>query len=96
MAQQHKIGTHATTVAASKGTLRVTYHSTVIVEISGDTVTLNSGGWRTSTTKTRINQAAHQFDLGFQVIQKDFQWFVQTAAGVVPFTDGMSFTKAPV
>ena len=77
MAQQYKLGKTATTVSKKDGVLRVTYHNTVIVEVAanGD-ITLDHGGWMTQTTKTRMNQASSQFDLGFQVYQKDFKWYV--------------------
>jgi hypothetical protein len=77
MAQQSKIGTHATTISRTDGKTIVTYHKTPVVTVDPDgTVTLNSGGWRSATTKTRINQAARQFNLRFSVHQRDFQWFV--------------------
>jgi len=77
MSQQHTIGTHATTISRIGGRTVVTYHETPVVTVDADgTVTLNSGGWRSATTKTRINQAASQLDLRFRVYQADFQWFV--------------------
>lgn len=79
MAQQHKLGKVATTISRKDGVLRVTYHSTVIVEVAanGD-ITLNNGGWMTQTTKTRMNQAASQFELGYHVYQEDNRWYVRT------------------
>jgi len=77
MAQQDKIGKHATTISQTDGRTVVTYHTTPVVTVDADgTVTLNSGGWRSATTKTRINQAASQLDLRFHVYQRDFQWWV--------------------
>lgn len=90
MTQQHQVGTHATTIARQGGIIQITYHSTVIVAVANDgSVVLDSGGWRTSTTKTRMNQAAHQFDLGFSVFQKDHDWYVKRGETVTPFVDGM-------
>ena len=96
MARQDKIGTHATTISRIDGRTFVTYHETPVVTVDADgTVTLNSGGWRSATTKTRINQAASQLDLRFRVYQADFQWFVSVdgpdGAGTMPFADGMNF-----
>jgi hypothetical protein len=96
MAQQHRIGTHATTISRIDGRTIVTYHDTPVVTVdAGGTITLDSGGWRSSTTKTRINQAASQLHLRFRVSQSDFQWFVSVdgpdGAGTMPFTDGMKF-----
>ena len=93
MAQQSKIGTHATTISRTDGKTVVTYHSTPVVTVDADgTVTLNSGGWRSHTTKTRMNQAARSLDLGYHVFQRDFQWFVRRAGcGPVRYDDGMQF-----
>jgi hypothetical protein len=93
MAQQYKVGTHCTTV--SHNPLRVTYHSTVIVEaVPGKGFRLNSGGYRTSTTKTRMNQASNEYGLGFSVFQKAGKWYVDLPFSdgkgkTVPFVDGM-------
>jgi len=77
MAQMYEIGKHATTVATGEdGKTRVTYHSTVVVAFDHNEVTLNTGGWETVTTKTRMNQTSNQFRLGYQVYQKDYQWYV--------------------
>ena len=65
MTQLHTIGTHATTVAAVGGMTHVTYHQTVVVRFNHEHIILNSGGYRTATTKTRMNQASNQFDLGY-------------------------------
>ena len=64
-----------------EGVLCVVYHKTTVVEASPDVVKLDTGGYRTATTKTRMNQAARQFDLGYTVRQKDYDWFVTTKAG---------------
>jgi hypothetical protein len=70
MANQHKVGTTATAVQQQGGIIRVIYHSTAVVEKTPEGVRLDSGGWRTATTKTRMNQASNQFGLGFQVYAK--------------------------
>ena len=89
MAQQSRLGRTATTVATIHGMTCVTYHSTVVVAFDEETITLQSGGWRTATTKTRMNQASAQFGLGFTVYQEDFEWFVSHCQETVPFVDGM-------
>ena len=57
-------------------------------------VILDSGGWRTPTTKLRMNQASRQFGLGFHVYQKNFDWFVDLPRQnrTLPFEDGMVFS----
>ena len=91
MAQQYRLGTRSTTFSrGGDGTLRVTYHNTDVVSVAATgAITLDSGGWRSHTTKTRMNQAAHQFGLDFSVSQKDYAWFVDYRGKRVPFVDGM-------
>jgi hypothetical protein len=93
MGQTQKVGTVATSVGrGSDGTLRVTYHGTVVVAVAKGLVVLRSGGWQTATTKLRMNQASAQFALGFSVSQRRFNWFVKRPDGTtVPFTEGMAF-----
>lgn len=62
MTQQNKVGTHATSVYTGLGITNIQYHGTKVVRFDAETITLDSGGWRTATTKTRMNQAARQFD----------------------------------
>jgi hypothetical protein len=78
MGQQHKVGKHRTTVVNDDAKLAVTYHETEVVYWDKTTnfITLNTGGWWTPTTKTRMNQAANEFNLGFYIYQEDFQWYV--------------------
>ena len=76
MAQMQKIGKVHTTVKTRDGVTTVTYHETDVVEFTDDMVWLNTGGWDTVTTKTRMNQASNQFDLGYQVYQEKGKWYV--------------------
>ena len=95
MARQDQIGKLATSVATgADGVTRVTYHATAVVAFDAKRVTLDSGGYRTNTTKTRMNQTANQFRLGFRVFQHDHEWFVRRPdGGEMPFVDGMSFAR---
>jgi len=98
MAQQTQIGSHKTSVFTEEGYTRVVYHSTCIVKFNHEEVILNSGGYSTATTKTRMNQASSQFELGYHIFQKDFDWFVrfynqEGILQVVPFFDGISFAR---
>lgn len=54
------------------------YHRTDVVTVlnNGD-IKLDSGGWQTATTKTAMNQASNQDNLGFIVLQRQGEWFVQ-------------------
>ena len=77
MAQQYQIGTHKTKVSTESGVTSVKYHNTKVVTFSEDAIMLNTGGWFTPSTKTRMNQTSNQFGLGFRVYQKNFDWFVE-------------------
>lgn len=73
--------------------LVVRLHATDILQIlaNGD-VQLDSGGWKTVTTKRRMNEAADELGLGFNVYAKKGEWFVESyEVGVIPFFDGMIF-----
>ena len=93
MAQQNTIGTHRTSKVRVDNKLLVVYHSTPVVQIndtsSGKCVILNNGGWDTATTKTRMNQASNEYGLGFQVFQKDFDWFVKVGGKVYEYYNGI-------
>ena len=69
--------------------IRVILHNTCVVEVTPTEITLNSGGWKTTTTKARMNQTSNQFGLGFGVFQKDFDWFVSWDGKDIPFQDNM-------
>lgn len=68
-------------------TLTVRLYDTDIVKMTEDTITLDSGGFRTSTTKKWINQyITPAYDY---VYQKNFEWFVRRGDNDHPFEDGM-------
>jgi hypothetical protein len=91
MARQDKIGSHKTSISVVDGFTVITYHWTPVVKIENQSrkVILNSGGFHTNTTKTRMNQASNQFDLGYTVFQKDFEWYVDYKGQILNFTDNM-------
>lgn len=92
MAQTQQIGRHATTVSTDEeGLTNVCYHSTNVVSFDDYWVKLRTGGWRTITTKLRMNQASWQFKLGYKVFQKDYSWYVQLPNGNVEDFTGDSF-----
>ncbi|MBE0573628.1 hypothetical protein IH575_01860 [Candidatus Dojkabacteria bacterium] len=92
MSQTSKVGKVATSIITDGITTRIRYHNTTVVTFSGSQVMLNSGGWKTNTTKLRMNQASNQFNLRFSVYQKDYQWYVVVNYdwnNPIPFTDYM-------
>lgn len=98
MAQQDKLGTRATTVrrldTGEGDMVIVTYHDTDVVKWTAKKIILDSGGWRTATTKTRMNQASRQFGLGFSVFQEDYSWYVDLPnEEPLEFVDGMTLER---
>jgi len=77
MAQMQTIGTHKTKIIMKDNILSVKYVDTEVVKATLSHIYLNTNGWKTNTTKTRMNQASNQFDLGFYVYQNNFKWFVE-------------------
>ena len=77
-----KIGTHKTVVFTEpnhrgEDTTKVVYHQTAVVSFNEDTILLNTGGYETRTTMLRMNQTSKVYNLGFEVFQKDFTWYVK-------------------
>lgn len=90
MTQQNQVGAKATSIGTdSNGNHYVQYHYTRVVEWNHESIILKANGWRTATTRIRMNQTANQFGLGFQVFQKNFDWFVRYNGETLPFDDGM-------
>lgn len=61
-------------------------HGNIIMEIHAAFTALYDGGWRTSTTKARLNQFGP-----IHVYQRDFDWFVTewNTHQPEPFVNGM-------
>lgn len=65
----------------------VLHHTAVVTFRKNGEIVLNSGGWRTTTTKARINAA---LPTGYHVYQDKREWFVQTPGQQVKYQDGMT------
>ena len=71
------IGVATTRTTYDDGSIELQYHSTVVAaRVANGAITLNSGGWRTQTTRKRINAALDEWAFGWRVYQKDFQWYL--------------------
>lgn len=53
------------------------YHQTEVVRWDALTITLDTGGWKSATTKTRMNQASDWYGLKFSVYTRARQWYVR-------------------
>ena len=76
---RRKKWTKVTTVGR---TCTVRYHNTNVVTFDDDIITLNHGGFKTATTKLRMNQAAREFGLLYNVFQNDYTWYVRVGYAV--------------
>jgi hypothetical protein len=75
----------------------VKLHNTIVFCLhSDDKITLNSGGWKTNTTKTAINRAFSQLNLDGHISQVKGQWFVTFNGETVKFDDGMTLRLDPL
>jgi hypothetical protein len=92
-----KVGNNTYLERLDDETIGLRLHSTYVVKFHADgSVTLDSGGWQTVTTKERMGWAD-----GISVFQRDFAWFVRlqgtspegyrTFAGgeTIAYSDGM-------
>ena len=68
--------------------ISIRYHATNVLTFHPDgRVVFNSGGWRTSTTKQRLNRYG---PANTYIHQHKFNWFITTDAGTQPFYDGFT------
>lgn len=73
-------------------TLFVLY-STTIVRFNDQKVTLNTGGYRTATTKRWMNKAAEEYNLLYQVESKGGKWIVRTPEQECLYVDGIEIRR---
>jgi hypothetical protein len=72
----------------------VLFHGTIVVKYLRDgSIKLSSGGWKTTTTKQRLNTYTPQ---RWTIYQKDYAWFLwdsddEGSRKDIPFRDGMIF-----
>lgn len=93
MAQLNQVGRHATTINTDDNFTRIVYHNTQVVKFNHAKIVLNSNGWHTQTTKTRMNQAAAQYNLKYNVYQKDYTWYIDYNGQVLEFYDGITLDR---
>jgi len=67
------------------------YHDTDIVKVAGpDTFILNSGGFKTATTKERMSRF---MPAGYYIRQRDGIWYVEHKDWATPYYDGFAVTN---
>ena len=74
--------TNCSTVVLHRTAIAVYDHNTQALK-------LNTGGWHSVTTKSRLNAILSELKCGFRVFQKNFDWYLSTNHQTVDFWDGM-------
>ncbi len=79
-----------TEVCITGNTATVYLHNNHIATVGPDKVTLYDGGWRSNTTKSRLNAILDGIgQMGVGVFQQNWNWFINTPrGGTEPFYSG--------
>lgn len=72
---------------ACKELVSIRLHDTDIVTfLPGNKIRLNNGGWKTPTTKKRIQEWLPE---GYNLYQKNWEWLIDTPTGTIKYKNGM-------
>ena len=88
--RDHNIKTNNTEMRIHDGRVIVRLYSTdiAVIDHQANTITLDAGGYKTVTTKARMNEVLRAFHSPYRVYQHDFQWYV----GGLPFNGTIAHT----
>lgn len=64
-------------------------HNNHIATVGDTFIELYTCGYRTNTTKSRLNAILSEHGNGAYIFQKNYQWFIHNDGQKVPFTEGM-------
>jgi hypothetical protein len=78
-----------TEVINIEGVSFVYLYSNLIAMVADTWLELFDAGYQTTTTKSRLNAILSAHGNGEYVYQKNFNWFVSTSNGEVPFNNGI-------
>ena len=71
-------------------------HQIATVDFNTNAVKLDSCGYETVTTKSRLNALLSEFKYGCSVFQKQFVWYLQNGNQTVDFFDGMILCQGEI
>ena len=76
----------------------IVLHRTAIAVYDHNTqaLKLNTGGWHSVTTKSRLNAILSELIAGARVYQKNFNWFLNYNNQTHDFNDGMILVNGEV
>ena len=78
-----------TEVINIEGVSFVYLYSNLIAMVGDTWLELFDGGYKSNTTKSRLNAILREHGSGESVYQKNYEWFVSTKDGEVAFGDGI-------
>ena len=81
--------TNCSTVVLHRTAIAVYDHNTQALK-------LNTGGWYSVTTKSRLNAILQELIAGARVFQRDFNWFLSYNKHTYDFNDGMILCNGEV
>ena len=81
--------TNCSTVVLHRTAIAVYDHNTQALK-------LNTGGWATVTTKSRLNAILSELIAGARVFQHNFNWYVKYNFATHDFNDGMILSQGEV
>lgn len=86
---EYNESTNCSTVVLHRTAIAVYDHNTQALK-------LNTGGWYSVTTKSRLNAILQELITGARVFQRDFNWFLSYNNLTVDFNDGMILSQGEV
>mgnify|MGYP003150830550 CR=1 FL=1 len=86
---EYNSNTNCSTVVLHRTAIAVYDHNTQALK-------LNTGGWQSVTTKSRLNAILQELIAGARVYQKNFDWFLSYNNSTHDFNDGMILCNGEV
>ena len=86
---EYNSSTDCSTVVLHRTAIAVYDHNTQALK-------LNTGGWHSVTTKSRLNAILQELIAGARVYQKAFDWYLSYNNATYDFWDGMILTQGGV
>ena len=86
---EYNENTNCSTVVLHRTAIAVYDHNT-------NALKLNTGGWHSVTTKSRLNAILQELIAGARVYQKAFDWYLSYNNQTHDFTDGMILSQGEV
>ena len=84
---EYNNNTNCSTIVLHRTAIAVYDHNTQAVK-------LNTGGWYSNTTKSRLNAILSEVKYGCSVFQKQWNWYVSFNNQTQDFVDGMILIDA--